>query len=94
MQRIRRGQRVETFETVRQCKNGSLIDVALTVSPVRNAQGKIVGASKIARDITERKRTEEANRRDMCTAEAVNDARVVPTRRRRSDACGPWPGAA
>jgi PAS domain S-box-containing protein len=58
MQRIRRGQRVESFETVRQCKHGSLIDVALTVSPVRNAKGKIIGASKIARDITERKRTE------------------------------------
>jgi PAS domain S-box-containing protein len=58
MQRIRRGQRVEPFETVRQCKHGSLIDVSLTVSPVRNAQGKIIGASKIARDITERKRTE------------------------------------
>jgi PAS domain S-box-containing protein len=58
MQRIRRGQRVESFETVRQCKHGSLIDVSLTVSPVRNAQGKIIGASKIARDITERKRSE------------------------------------
>ena len=58
MRQIRRGQRVEPFETVRQCKHGNLIDVALTISPVRNAQGKIVGASKIARDITERKRSE------------------------------------
>jgi PAS domain S-box-containing protein len=56
--RIRRGQRVEHYETVRQRKHGSLIDVSLTISPVKNAQGKIVGASKIARDITEHKRNE------------------------------------
>jgi PAS domain S-box-containing protein len=58
IERIRRGQRVEHYETVRQRKHGSLIDVSLTISPVRNAQGKIIGASKIARDITERKRSE------------------------------------
>lgn len=57
--RIRRGERVETYETVRRRKDGSLVDVALTVSPVRNAEGKIVGASKIARDITERKQALE-----------------------------------
>jgi PAS domain S-box-containing protein len=55
--RIRRGERIEHFETVRQRKHGSLIWVSLTISPVKNAQGKIVGASKIARDITEQKRT-------------------------------------
>jgi PAS domain S-box-containing protein len=58
LERIRRGQRVEPFETVRQRKHGSLIDVSLTISPVKNAQGKIIGASKIARDITGRKRSE------------------------------------
>jgi len=58
--RIRRGERIEHFETVRQRKHGSLIVVSLTVSPVRNAEGKIVGASKIARDITERKLAQEA----------------------------------
>jgi len=58
IERIRRGQRVEHYETVRQRKHGSLIDVSLTISPVRNAQGKIIGASKIARDISERKRNE------------------------------------
>jgi PAS domain S-box-containing protein len=57
--RIRRGERIDHFETVRQRKHGSLIVVSLTVSPVRNAQGKIVGASKIARDITEQKRSQE-----------------------------------
>lgn len=58
IERIRRGQRVEPFETVRQRKHGSLIDVSLSISPVKNSQGKITGASKIARDITDRKRTE------------------------------------
>jgi PAS domain S-box-containing protein len=56
---IRRGQRVEPYETVRVRKHGSLIDISLTVSPVRNAQGEIIGASKIARDIAERKRAEK-----------------------------------
>ena len=57
--RIRRGERIDHFETVRQRKHGSLSVVSLTVSPVRNAEGKIVGASKIARDITEQKRNQE-----------------------------------
>jgi PAS domain S-box-containing protein len=57
--RIRRGERIDHFETVRQRKGGSLIVVSLTVSPVKNAEGKIVGASKIARDITEQKRAQE-----------------------------------
>jgi PAS domain S-box-containing protein len=57
--RIRRGERTDHFETVRQRKDGSLIDVSLTVSPVKDANGTIVGASKIARDITERKRTQD-----------------------------------
>jgi PAS domain S-box-containing protein len=57
--RIRRGERIEHFETIRQHKRGSLIWVSLTISPVKNAEGKIVGASKIARDITEQKRTND-----------------------------------
>ena len=57
--RIRRGERIDHFETVRQRKNGSLIVVSLTVSPVKDANGKIVGASKIARDITEQKKNQE-----------------------------------
>jgi PAS domain S-box-containing protein len=56
--RIRRGQRVEHYETVRQRKDQRLIDVSLSISPISNAQGKVIGASKIARDITERKRSE------------------------------------
>jgi PAS domain S-box-containing protein len=60
LDRIRRGERVEPYETVRQHKDGSLVDISLTVSPIRNAFGKVVGASKIARDISERKRAEQA----------------------------------
>jgi PAS domain S-box-containing protein len=56
--RIGRGERVEHYQTTRQRKDGSLIDISLTISPVRNAQGKVIGASKIARDITEHKRSE------------------------------------
>jgi PAS domain S-box-containing protein len=58
LERIRRGEHIDNYETVRQCKDGSLIDISLTVSPVRNAQGKIIGTSKIARDITERMRND------------------------------------
>ncbi len=57
--RLRRGERVDHFETVRQRKDGSLVDVSITVSPVRDGSGRIVGASKIARDITERRRIEQ-----------------------------------
>jgi PAS domain S-box-containing protein len=58
LERIRAGQRIEHYETVRQRKYGGLVDISLTVSPIKNAHGQIVGASKIARDITERKRNE------------------------------------
>jgi PAS domain S-box-containing protein len=57
--RIRRGARIDHFETVRQGKDGSKIVISLTISPIKNAEGKIVGASKIARDITEQKRNQE-----------------------------------
>jgi len=57
--RIRRGECIDHFETVRQRKDGNSVVISLTVSPVRNAEGKIVGASKIARDITEQKRNQE-----------------------------------
>jgi PAS domain S-box-containing protein len=58
LERLRRGERVEHFETVRQRKDGSQVEISLTISPVKDAQGGIVGASKIARDITEQKRAE------------------------------------
>jgi len=56
--RIRGGERIEHYETVRRRKDGSLVDISLTVSPVRDGGGRIVGASKIARDITDRKEAE------------------------------------
>ena len=58
MECIRRGERVESYETVRRRKDGSEVEIFLTVSPVVDSEGKIAGASKIARDITERKKTE------------------------------------
>jgi PAS domain S-box-containing protein len=62
IERIQRGERIEHYETVRQRKGGSLLDISLTVSPIRDGLGNIVGASKIARDMTRRKLTEEALR--------------------------------
>jgi PAS domain S-box-containing protein len=62
LERIRRGERIEHYETVRRRKDGSLLDISLTVSPIRDTQGNIVGASKIGRDITRRKRVEVALR--------------------------------
>src|SRR5262249_10213073 len=53
---LRAGERIEHYETVRRRKDGTDIDVSLTVSPIKNDDGRIIGASKIARDITERKR--------------------------------------
>ena len=58
LERIRRGERIEHYETVRVRKDGSSIDISLSVSPLKSADGKIIGATKIARDITERKRNE------------------------------------
>jgi two-component system CheB/CheR fusion protein len=62
LERIRRGESTTRLETTRRRKDGSLIDVSITVSPVKNTKGKIIGASKVARDITERKRADEQQR--------------------------------
>jgi PAS domain S-box-containing protein len=58
LQRLRLGERIDHFETVRRRKDGSTLDISLTISPVKNAAGAIIGASKIARDISERKRAQ------------------------------------
>jgi PAS domain S-box-containing protein len=58
LERIRRGEQIEHYETIRRRKDGRLVDVSLTVSPLRNAAGKITGVSKIARDISARKKAE------------------------------------
>jgi PAS domain S-box-containing protein len=60
LERLRRGERVQHFETVRVRKDGTMLDISLTISPVRDAAGRVVGASKVARDVTERKRVERA----------------------------------
>jgi PAS domain S-box-containing protein len=62
LESIRRGERIEHFETVRRRKDGTEVPISLTVSPIRSSSGRVVGASKIARDISERKRAEEALR--------------------------------
>ena len=62
IRRLRNGERIEHFETVRMTKSGERLNISLTVSPVRDSRGRIIGASKIARDVTERKRIEEALR--------------------------------
>jgi PAS domain S-box-containing protein len=67
LERIRRGQRIEHYETVRRRKDGGVIDISLTVSPLADATGTIVGASKIARDITDKKRAQ--TRRELLLRE-------------------------
>jgi PAS domain S-box-containing protein len=69
--RLARGERIDHFETVRIAKDGRRIDISLTVSPIRNAEGHIIGASKIARDVTGRKEAEEALR---AAVEALQEA--------------------
>jgi PAS domain S-box-containing protein len=75
-ERIRRGENVHHYETVRRRKDGSLVDVSLTVSPVKNANGRIIGASKIARDITHRKKAEAIALRLSAIVESSDDAIV------------------
>ena len=62
LEKIHRGERIEHFETVRQRKDGTFVDISLTISPIRDSNGKIVGASKIARDISELKKAREQQR--------------------------------
>jgi PAS domain S-box-containing protein len=83
IERLKRGEVVDHYETVRVRKDGSMIDISLTISPIRNSLGKIIGASKVARDITESKRAEaererllereQAARTDAETANRVKD---------------------
>jgi PAS domain S-box-containing protein len=62
LERLKRGERVDHFETVRVRKDGTPLDISLTISPVRDGEGRVIGASKVARDITEQKRAEQALR--------------------------------
>jgi PAS domain S-box-containing protein len=75
LSRIRRGERVDPIETVRVAKDGRLLDVSITVSPIKDSMGKVIGASKVGRDISERKRAEEKLRAAKIAAEKANQAK-------------------
>ncbi len=89
LRRLRLGERVEHFETIRRHKNGRKVIVSLSLSPIRDSEGTIVGIAKIARDITERKKAEEAladselRLRTMSEQEALARADVLAERRFR-----------
>jgi len=77
LNRIRRGEKIGHYETVRRHKDGTLIDISLTVSPLRNSENKIIGASKIARNITDRRHAEQMGQRLAAIVESSDDAIVA-----------------
>jgi PAS domain S-box-containing protein len=77
LRRIRRGESLDHYETVRRRKDGQLIDVSLTISPIKGAKGEIVGVSKIARDITKQKQTERRLVEQARLLNLTNDAVIV-----------------
>lgn len=82
--RLRRGERVDHFETVRVTKTGQHINVSVTISPIRDSSGRIVGASKVARDITERKRA-DIEREHLLAAERAARAEAERTSRMKDE---------
>jgi PAS domain S-box-containing protein len=77
LRRIRLGQSLDHYETIRRRKDGQLIDVSLTISPIKDPKGKIVGVSKIARDITKQKQTERRLAEQARLLDLTNDAVIV-----------------
>lgn len=75
--RLRRGDRVDHFETVRRRRDGTTLNVSLTISPVRDAGGRVIGASKVARDITERKKAQRAQEEQARLLDLSSDAIFV-----------------
>jgi PAS domain S-box-containing protein len=73
LDRLKRGERVDHFETVRVRKDGTPLEISLTISPVRDTTGRVVGASKVARDVTERKRAERALQESENRLRAITD---------------------
>lgn len=73
LDRLRRGERVDHFETIRMRKDGGMVNVSLTISPVKDAAGRVVGASKVARDITERNRRESERQKLMALADRCTE---------------------
>ena len=76
---IRRGERIEHFETIRKTKDGRLRDISLTISPIKDADERIIGASKIARDITEEKAAARASLLLAAVVDSSEDAIVSKT---------------
>jgi PAS domain S-box-containing protein len=75
--RLRRGERIDHFETVRQAKDGRRIDISLTVSPVRDADGRIIGASKMARDITQWKQVQREREELLACRSTFSSSRTT-----------------
>ncbi len=84
LERLRRGERVDHFETVRRRKDGTLVDISVTISPIRDSTGKVVGASKVARDITERKEAQRLAQRASLELQRANE-RLKEVDRLKSD---------
>ena len=82
LERLKRGERVEHFETVRVRKDGGVLDISLTISPIKDSQGRVIGASKIARDITAQKRAEQTLRESEQRLLALADALEAQVRAR------------
>ena len=82
LERLKRGERVEHFETVRVRKDGAMLDVSLTISPVKDSEGRVIGASKVARDFTAQKRTEQTLRESEQRLRALTDTLEAQVRAR------------
>jgi len=78
LERVRQGESIDHYETVRRRKDGTLLDISLTVSPIKDDDGKIVGVSKIVRDITEQKREEKQRHALYDLISAVNRSSSLP----------------
>lgn len=79
IERLRRGERIEHFETVRRRKDGAMLDVSLTISPIKNSQGLIIGASKIVRDVSDRKRADRERAYLAAIIDSSDDAIISKT---------------
>jgi two-component system cell cycle sensor histidine kinase/response regulator CckA len=82
---IRQGERFDHYETVRKRKDGSLIDISLSISPIKDVEGRIIGASKIARDITQRKRMEAALKQAKDALAKSNEELEIQVRQRTAE---------
>ena len=84
LERIRRGEGLDHYETVRRRKDGTLFDISLTVSPINDESGRVIGASKIARDITEERRAQDrlqqSEERFHVTLASIGDAVLATDR--------------